>query len=124
HPIAPESAVLATSKVRQRERFATAGIAQPQHETCRSVAEAHEAAERIGFPCVVKAPDRQGQRGLSVVAGPDELDDAATAALEASRSASFLVEELVEGREVTVNGYSLGGQFHALTVTDRMLAEQ
>jgi biotin carboxylase len=124
HPITPESAVLATSKVRQRERFAAAGIAQPLHETCRSIADAREAAERIGYPCVVKAPDRQGQRGLSVVAGPDELDDAATAALEASRSVSFLVEELVEGREVTVNGYSLGGQFHALTVTDRILAEQ
>ena len=124
HPLTPESAVLATSKLRQRDRFAEVGIAQPAHETCRSVADAHEAAERVGYPCVVKAPDQQGQRGLSVVAAPEEMDAAATAALEASRSASFLVEELVEGREVTVNGFSLGGQFHALTVTDRQLAEQ
>ncbi len=124
HPITPESAVLATSKVRQRERFDAAGIPQPVHETCHSVAAAHEAAERVGYPCVVKAPDRQGQRGLSVVSAPEELEDAATAALEASRSGSFLVEELVQGREVTVNGFSLSGQFHALTVTDRQLAEQ
>jgi biotin carboxylase len=124
HPISPESAVLATSKLRQRERFEDAGIAQPAHEMCRSVEDAREAAERVGYPCVVKAPDRQGQRGMSVVAAPEELEDAANAALEASRSGSFLVEELVEGREVTVNGFSLGGEFHALTVTDRQRAEQ
>jgi biotin carboxylase len=124
HPLTPESAVLATSKLRQRDRFAEAGIAQPAHETCRSAADAYAAAERLGYPCVVKAPDRQGQRGLSVVSGPDELDVAANEALEASRSASFLVEELVDGHEVTVNGFSLGGQFYALTVTDRQLAEQ
>ncbi|MDX6410675.1 MAG: hypothetical protein QOE91_191, partial [Gaiellaceae bacterium] len=60
HPLTPESAVLATSKLRQRDRFAEAGIAQPAHETCRSAADAHAAAERLGYPCVVKAPDRQG----------------------------------------------------------------
>jgi biotin carboxylase len=124
HPLTPASAVLATSKLRQRDRFAEAGIAQPAHETCRSAEDAHAAAERLGYPCVVKAPDRQGQRGMSVVAAPEEMDAAANEALEASRSGSFLVEELVEGREVTVNGFSLGGQFHALTVTDRQLAEQ
>ena len=124
HPLTAESGVLATSKLRQRDRFAEVGIQQPSHETCRSVAEAREAAERVGYPCVVKAPDQQGQRGLFVVASPDELEEAATAALEASRSSSLLVEELVEGREVTVNGFSLGGQFYALTVTDRHLAEQ
>jgi biotin carboxylase len=124
HPISPESAVLTTSKLRQRDRFAEAGVQQPVHEKCRSVAEAREAAARVGYPCVVKAPDQQGQRGLSVVAGPEELDAAATTALDASRNGSFLVEELVVGREVTVNGFSLGGQFHALTVTDRHRAEQ
>jgi biotin carboxylase len=124
HPITPESGVLATSKLRQRDRFAEAGIQQAAHETCHSVAEAREAAGRVGYPCVVKAPDQQGQRGLSVVASPEELAEAAEAALEASRSSSLLVEELVEGREVTVNGFSIDGQFYALTVTDRQLAEQ
>lgn len=124
HPLTAESGVLATSKLRQRDRFAEVGIQQPLHETCRSVAEAREAAERVGYPCVVKAPDQQGQRGLSVVDSPDELEEAAEAALEASRSSSLLVEELVEGREISVNAFSLDGQFYALTVTDRHLAEQ
>jgi biotin carboxylase len=44
-------------------------------------------------------------------------------ALDASRSATLLVEEHVAGHEVTVNGFSLGGWFHPLTVTDRLTAD-
>jgi len=123
HPLSPEAAVLATSKLRQRERFAEAGIPQPESVPCRSADDARAAAERLGYPCVVKAPDRQGQRGLSVIASPEELDGAAAQALEASRSGAILVEELIDGREVTVNAFSLDGQFYALTVTDRQRAE-
>jgi biotin carboxylase len=122
HPISPETATLSTSKLRQRERFAEAGVPQPQYEVCSGAAEAAAAAERIGFPCVVKAPDRQGQRGLTLVGSSDEVEEAVRIALDASRSATLLVEELVPGREVTVNAFSSGGHFHPLTVTDRLTA--
>ncbi|HEY5660350.1 MAG TPA: hypothetical protein VIR59_06160 [Gaiellaceae bacterium] len=122
HPISPETATLSTSKLRQRERFAEAGVPQPAYEICSGAREAAEAAGRIGFPCVVKAPDRQGQRGLTLVGSPDEVEDAVRIALDASRSATLLVEELVPGRELTVNAFSIGGHFHPLTVTDRLTA--
>ena len=123
HPLAPETAVLATSKVRQRERFAEARVPQPETRICRSVDEARAAAAELGLPCVVKAPDRQGQRGLAFVADESALADAAAAALDASRSGACLVEEWVEGQEVTVNAFSSGGRFYPLTVTDRVRAE-
>jgi biotin carboxylase len=122
HPISPETATLSTSKLRQRERFAEAGVPQPQYEVCSGAAEAAAAAERIGFPCVVKAPDRQGQRGLTLVGSSNEVEQAVRIALDASRSATLLVEELVPGREVTVNAFSSAGHFHPLTVTDRLTA--
>jgi biotin carboxylase len=71
----------------------------------------------------VKAPDRQGQRGLSVVRDERDLEAAIAAAVEASRSGSALVEELVEGPEVTVNAFSVDREFVPLTVTDRLTAE-
>jgi len=122
HPISPETATLSTSKLKQRERFAEAGVPQPAYEVCAGAAEAAAAAERIGFPCVIKAPDRQGQRGLTLVRSSDEVAEAVRIALDASRSATLLVEELVPGREVTVNAFSVGGHFHPLTVTDRLTA--
>jgi len=122
HPISPETAMLSTSKLRQRERFAEAGVGQPVYEICSGAAEATQAAERIGFPCVVKAPDRQGQRGLTLVRSAEEMDEAVRVALDASRSATLIVEEHVEGSEVTVNAFSSGGHFFPLTVTDRLTA--
>jgi biotin carboxylase len=122
HPISPETAALSTSKLRQRERFAGAGVEQPDFEICSGAREATEAARRIGFPCVIKAPDRQGQRGLTLVRAASEIDDAVRVALDASRTATLLVEGHVAGREVTVNAFSSGGHFFPLTVTDRLTA--
>ena len=72
---------------------------------------------------MVKPPDRQGQVAISLVRAPTELRPALEAAIAASRSGSALVEELVEGPEVTVNAFSVRGRFHSLTVTDRLTAE-
>jgi biotin carboxylase len=75
------------------------------------------------MPSVVKAPDRQGQKGLTLVRTEEELPGAIARAIEESRSGVALVEEVVDGPEVTVNAFSLRGEFHPLTVTDRLTAE-
>ncbi len=123
HPIDPATAVLATSKLRQRERFAEAGVPHPRHVVCATIEEASAAADGFGFPCVVKAPDRQGQKGLVLARAEEQLADAFALALAESRSNVVLVEELVPGREVTVNAFSIDGRFTPLTVTDRVVAE-
>ena len=123
HPLTVEAALVATSKRRQRERFAEAGVPQPRYAVCSSPGEAAEAAAHVGYPCVVKPIDRQGQRGLTMADSPAAVEAAVEEALRESRSGVVLVEELVDGPEVTVNGFSVQGRFHPLTVTDRILAE-
>jgi biotin carboxylase len=123
HPLSPEVAALSVSKPRQREVLVAAGVPVPEHERAASLAEAAAAADALGYPCVVKAPDRQGQRGLTLVRTRDELDDALAAALAASRAGTVLVEEHVEGPELTVNALSNDGVFTPFTVTDRLTAE-
>ena len=118
HPMDPTTAAIAVSKLRQRECFAAAGVAQPRWQLLGR----GEAAADIAPPCVVKPPDRQGQRGLSFVEDVSELGTAIVRAAEASRLGTVLVEELADGPEVTVNAFSTGGAFHPLTVTDRLLA--
>jgi biotin carboxylase len=115
HPIDGATAVLATTKTRQRERLAAAGVAQP-----RTFAVDDPA---LPIPCVVKAPDRQGQRGLTLVQERSGLAAAVESAVAESRIGGAILEELVDGPELTVNAISLNGRFVPLTVTDRLTAE-
>ena len=117
HPLSPEAASLTVLKHKQRERFDEAGVPQPRWEVTNA------AADDVPVPCVVKPVDRQGQKGLSVVERRGDLAGAIAAALEESRSAGVMVEELVPGPEVTVNAFSLDGVFHPLTVTDRLTGD-
>jgi biotin carboxylase len=123
HPITPETAMLAISKLEQRERFREAGVPQVEWATCQTQEEAGSAAERLGYPVVIKAPDRQGQRGLGLVLEPDGLAAAAAEAIDASRSSVAIVEQYAPGREITVNAFSHRGRFVPLTITDREVAE-
>ena len=111
HPIDGATAALATTKSRQRECFASASVPQPR------------LLDEPTVPCVVKAPDRQGQRGLTFVRTGAELPAAIEAALRASRNGTYIIEEYVDGPEVTVNAVSVDGAFHPLAVTDRLTAD-
>ena len=115
HPIDARTGALATSKPRQREAFAEAGVPH-----ARAI-DPRDPGSRP--PWVVKAPDRQGQRGLTLVRAREELEPALARARAESRTGVVLVEELVEGPEVTVNGFSVEGAFQPLTVTDRLTAD-
>jgi cysteine synthase A len=99
-----------------------AGVPQPRWAYASAPGEGPALAAELGYPCVVKAPDRQGQRGLTLVERPEELPAAIERALAAARNGGYLVEEHVPGPEVTVNAFLVGGAFHALTVTDREVA--
>ena len=119
HPISSQAAVLATSKLRQRERLAEAGVPQP----LSWVVGNGDELPRISGPVVVKAPDRQGQKGLTLVQSPGDLAGAVELARSESRNGLALVEALVDGPEVTVVGFSVDGAFASLTVTDRITAD-
>jgi biotin carboxylase len=116
HPLSPETAAVAVSKLRQRERLAEHGVPQPEWRVVT------EAPDDLPVPVVVKPPDRQGQKGLTLVRDREHLQEAVERAVEASRTNVALVEELIEGPEVTVNAFSTGGDFHPLTVNDRITA--
>src|SRR5262249_25036100 len=76
HPLDAATAVRATNKIAQREAFDRAGVGQP----------AWSLEAPPGYPAVVKAPDRQGQRAMTIVADDEAAEAAALVARRASRS--------------------------------------
>ncbi len=118
HPISPVTAVRSTNKLRQREALAEAGVPQPRWQVATL-----DGALDPTLPAVVKAADRTARAGLSLVRRPSRLRPAIEAARAASRNGSILVEEYLEGPEVSVSGFSAGGEFVPLAVTDRISAD-
>jgi len=114
HPIDAATATLVTSKARQRERLEEAGVPQPR---------VYRAAVEPELPCVVKPADQQGQRGVSIVRSAEELGAAIATATAVSRGGGYVVEEHVDGPEVTVNAVCVDGELVPLAVTDRITAE-
>jgi biotin carboxylase len=121
-PVPPEVATLAVNKLKQRERLTAAAIAQPRSLVCRTLEEVAAAADELGYPVVVEAPDRAGERSVALSSDREALAAAAAEALADAHGDYCLVEELVTGPTVTVNAFSVGGRFVPLTVTDRELA--
>src|SRR5581483_2614011 len=103
----------------QRERLAEAGVPQPRSWVVGN----GDDLPALSGPVVVKAPDRQGQKGLTLVEDARDLPAAVERARGAARSGLALVEELVDGPEVTAIGFSIDGAYHALGVTDRLVAD-
>jgi biotin carboxylase len=121
HPVTPDAAVLAVSKLRQREALTAAGVPQPRSRVCKTLAEVADAAAELGgYPVVIEASDRSGERSVALSGDREALAAAAAEALADAGSGDYcLVEELVRGPTVTVNAFSVDGRFVPLTVTDR-----
>jgi biotin carboxylase len=122
HALAPEAATLTVNKLKQREALSAAGVAQPRSIVCRTLAEVADAAAELGYPVVIEAPDRAGERSVALSPDRRALAAAAAEALADARGDYCLVEELHHGPTVTVNAFSLDGRFVPLTITDRELA--
>ncbi len=94
-------------KVTMRERVAAAGVRVPRSERVRSVAEVWAAAERVGFPLIVKPVAGAGSADTWRAASPAELEDVLRRVRHVAEAS---VEELIEGDEYTYETISVEGR--------------
>lgn len=95
------------NKERMKQVLDAAGIRTPRHQAARGEREIRAAAERIGYPLIVKPIAGAGS------ADTHRVDDAAALgpALAATRHVEEVsVEEFVDGEEYTFDTVSIGGR--------------
>ncbi|HEX6818601.1 MAG TPA: acetyl-CoA carboxylase biotin carboxylase subunit [Ktedonobacterales bacterium] len=84
----PAAMVQMSDKVQAREAMGHAGLPLlPGTDVLRSVGEGEEAAERIGFPLMLKAAAGGGGRGIRLVRRPEEFTAVFTTAQSEVREA-------------------------------------
>ena len=116
-----EAAVRANNKFAMRNAFMAAGVPCPTYHVCKSFDDL--AQTDIHYPVIVKPTDRSGSLGITKVTNPDELRQAVTIAVNHSFEHEALVEQFIEGREISVEFISYGGTHYPLQITDKVTTE-
>ncbi|MDO5341875.1 MAG: ATP-grasp domain-containing protein [Bacteroidia bacterium] len=75
------------------------------------------------FPAIVKPTDSQGQRGVNVANNREELKACFEEAYKHSKSQTVIVEQYIDGKEISVNGYMYEGELVYGFISDRRVVE-
>ena len=94
------ASAIAMDKVRSKHLFQAAGIPTPDYAVAASLEEASVAAEKIGFPLIVKPSGQGSSVGMSKVFERAEFRDAVDVAFQYGDV--VLLETCVTGDEFTV----------------------
>ena len=92
----PDSIDLAEDRKRFSQLLWELGITQPASDTAVSREEAREAAERIGYPVVVRPSYVLGGRGMAIVFDAGALDQYMTGAVDVSHDRPVLIDRFLE----------------------------
>jgi biotin carboxylase len=114
-----ESASYCTNKFLMRERLKIAGLNCPEYFLIKEKTGIDSVGNKIIYPAIVKPVDRSGSKGVTKVLNATELEAAVLNALESSLCKQAIVEEFIEGVEVSVEMISFNGIHYDLAITDK-----
>ncbi|MFC2117202.1 acetyl-CoA carboxylase biotin carboxylase subunit family protein [Bacteroidota bacterium] len=76
------------------------------------------------FPCIIKPVDNSGQRGVYLVNNMIELERAFSLSILLSKKREVIIEEFVDGSELSVHGYLVNNNLVFLHISDRITDEK
>jgi carbamoyl-phosphate synthase large subunit len=117
--IGSEIAMRFTDKSLMRDITSRAGVDNPRYALLSSPSELGPASH-VGFPTAVKPVDNQSSRGVSRVTDPSELEAAVRDAFANSAKKTVLLEEWIEGTEVTAEAMCQDGAVFTLAISDKV----
>jgi len=125
--LSASAATAARNKLACRQRLKASGLEVPRYALMHSQSDVEQAAAEVGFPAVIKPVDGAGSILVRKVESLDGLrsmvDNLPISVLDVSHfvGAPFLLEEFLDGREFSIEGYVDHGQPHVAAVTEKHL---
>ena len=119
-----ESAVRANNKYLMRESFSKYDVPCPKYmvatpDTLNTPAVL-DGLREFQYPIIIKPSDRSGSLGVSKICAPAEYYPAIDKAMEVSFRHEAMIEEFIEGREISVEFISYQGHHYPLQITDKV----
>jgi biotin carboxylase len=114
-----ETAELMQDKAKLRDFLAAHDISRVKY---RMVASPADLDGWDHFPAMVKPVDSQGQRGVFRADSFSQIESGFDGSLEFSKSKRLIVEEYLEGPEVSANAFVINAQVVFSQISDRLVA--
>lgn len=118
--ISETTALFATDKGKMRARLKAKGVPVPEFYPVESYSEYLDATGRLGKKFIVKPADSSGSRGVFLVDDSCNLKEAYEYSRRYSSSGQIIVEEYMEGPEVSVESITVSGKTHIIAITDKL----
>ncbi len=111
----------ATDKGLMRQEWKQAGLTQPDFRLVMDEAQAQQAACEIGFPCLIKpAYSGGGGRGILIIKQEEAVSKAYRLARRFALNGRVLIEQYIEGIEMTVESMTDHGETFVLAMSDKI----
>ena len=120
HSITYETSFKATDKYEMIKAFKAYGVPSPWYIVVDSVDEIRGLEGEITYPCVIKPTDNAGSHGVAKVYSFEELLRNYEYSLSCSRKGRVIIEEYLDGPEVSVEVMVVRGKVHILQITDKI----
>ena len=122
--VTEDTAFKTTNKEAMRNALYDAGVPIPMYHCVKNQEEFNEAVNEIishGLRCIAKPADNSGSRGIYLLDDTSEMTKvkAYNHAKINSRNGDVLVEEYMDGREVSVETLAIDGEVHVIQITDK-----
>lgn len=127
--ISESAALRARNKYLMKDALRHIGDVLPRFVRVINLEDLEAALAEVGLPAIVKPTGASGSKGIFELHGPQDLKPAIDRLAAIARpefdpvfrqfGAEFIVEEFLEGDELSVEGFVSSGEAHVVTVTDK-----
>lgn len=113
-----ECSVRANNKFLMRNAFVRSGVPCPRYMMVTTIGQV--LTKNFQYPLIVKPSDRSGSAGVTKVECKEQLISAVEIALSISFKKEAMIEEYIDGREISVESISYKGKHYPLQITDKV----
>jgi biotin carboxylase len=113
-----QTAINSTNKWQMRNVFKTHNCSIPDFFIVDKLSSIN--VDQLSFPLIVKPIDSSGSRGVSKVSNIKEFNKAVKYAINESISQKAIIEEYIDGCEVSVESISWYGKHTIIAITDKI----
>jgi len=116
-----DDAEAATNKLKMRMRFKEHNIPSPAFLPVWTLSDAKKGCKILGYPVVMKPSDNMGARGVMRIDNANQVADAFKFAKSASPSGELIIEQFMDGPELSIDAIIFNEEITITGVADRII---